>query len=236
MSRSSIAAVLIAVTTLVGCSSTRVTDREAYQGRRLPRPDRIFVYDFAASGTDLPAFSLARERYAAPEHPRTAEEIETGRQLGALVADRLVGEIGEMGLRAVRGTTRSQPRIGDLALVGYFESIDEGSRAKRLAIGFGSGTAEMTTRVEGYRMTDSGMRELGSAAVESGGNKMPGLVVPIIVTVATANPIGLIVQGAAKAQGEISGRTTIEGTAERTADEIADELRKAFERQGWIKS
>jgi hypothetical protein len=64
---------------------------------------------------------------------------------------------------------------------------------------------------------------------------MPGVFIPIIVTVVTANPIGLIVQGVAKAQGEISGRTTIEGTAERTADAIADELRTAFEKQGWIR-
>ena len=40
--------------------------------------------------------------------------------------------------------------------------------------------------------------------------------------------------GVAKVQGELSGRTTIEGTAERTADAIAEELRKAFQQQGWI--
>jgi hypothetical protein len=79
------------------------------------------------------------------------------------------------------------------------------------------------------------MHLLGSAQLESGGGgKSPGVVVPIIVTAATANPIGLIVGGAAKAQGELSGRTTIEGTAKRTADVIAEELRKAFRKQGWI--
>ena len=51
---------------------------------------------------------------------------------------------------------------------------------------------------------------------------------------ATGNPIGLIVSSAAKAEGELSGRTTIEGAAKRTADKIADQLQVAFKKQGWI--
>ena len=233
MSRS-LAALLVVVTAL-GCASTQITQREAYRGRRLPPPDRILVYDFAVAAADLPDFSAARDRVSAPAQPRTSEEIAKGRQLGSLVGDRLVADIREMGLPAVRAKPRAETRTGDLALVGYFESIDEGDRLKRLVIGFGTGTAELTTRVEGYRRADSGMQPLGSGELEAGGNQMPGVVIPIIVTIATANPIGLIVQGVAKAQGEISGRTTIEGTAERTADAIAEELRTAFEKQGWIR-
>jgi hypothetical protein len=60
------------------------------------------------------------------------------------------------------------------------------------------------------------------------------LIVPLVVTAATANPIGLIVSGAVKAEGEVSGRDTIEGAAQRTAKQIADHLRGRFEEQGWI--
>jgi hypothetical protein len=226
---------LIALIAVVGCASTEVTDREKYEGKRLARPDRIIVHDFAAAPGDLPSFSEARGRHAAPSKPRTAEEIATGQKLGAQVAADLVAEIREMGLPAVRSAGQPAAKKGDIALVGYFESIDEGSRMKRVVIGFGSGTAELKTQVEGYLMTESGMRKLGSGGVESGGGgKSPGVVVPLIVTVATANPIGLAVGGAVKAQGELSGRTTIEGTAKRTADVIAEELRKAFQKQGWI--
>ncbi len=92
----------------------------------------------------------------------------------------------------------------------------------------------MTTEVEGYLMTDQGLRELGSRDLDSGGGKTPGLLVPLAVTIATANPIGLIVGGAVKVEGEASGRDTIEGSAKRTAKEIGDELRAAFEKQGWL--
>ena len=61
-----------------------------------------------------------------------------------------------------------------------------------------------------------------------------GVAVPIAVIVATKNPVGLIVGGALKVGGEVTGRSKIEGTAKRTAKKIADELRVAFEKQGWI--
>ncbi len=92
----------------------------------------------------------------------------------------------------------------------------------------------MRTQVEGYVMTDQGLRELGSREIDAGGGKTPGVMVPLAVTIATANPIGLIVGGAMKVTGEATGSSTIEGSAKRTAKEIADELREAFERQGWL--
>jgi len=57
---------------------------------------------------------------------------------------------------------------------------------------------------------------------------------PIAMTAATGNPIGLIVSSAAKIEGQVSGRTTIEGSARRTAKEIAEEIRAGAQRQGWI--
>jgi hypothetical protein len=101
-------------------------------------------------------------------------------------------------------------------------------------LGFGSGSADLKTAVEGYLMTDKGLRRLGSGEVDSGGGKAPGVAVPLVVAAASGNPIGLIVSSAAKAEGEISGRTTIEDAAKRTAKEIGDELQVAFRKQGWI--
>jgi hypothetical protein len=233
-SRIPIAASLVALIAILGCASAKVTDQETYQGKRLARPDRIVVHDFAVTAADVPEWSDLRERYAAPSKPRTPDEIATGHELGAQVAVDLVADIREMGLPAVRAAGQPGPKLGDIALVGYFESVDEDGAAKRVAIGFGSGAAEMKTQVEGYLATDSGMHRLSSRTVESGGGKTLGMIVPLVVTVATANPIGRIVGGAVKAGGEPSGRTTIEGTAKRTADAIAEELRKAFQKQGWI--
>ncbi len=139
-----------------------------------------------------------------------------------------------MGLPAVLAAGQSEPNVGDIVIIGQFESIDEGSTAKRVAIGFGSGGADLTTDVQGYLMTDQDLRELGSREIHSGAGKMPGVAVPLAVTIATANPIGLIVGGAMKVGGEVTGSSKITGSAKRTAKKIGDELRVAFQRQGWI--
>ncbi|HVN36699.1 MAG TPA: DUF4410 domain-containing protein, partial [Myxococcota bacterium] len=123
---------------------------------------------------------------------------------------------------------------GDIVIRGTFLSVDEGSALKRIVVGFGSGGAELRTLVEGYVMTDRGLRKLGSGQIDSGGNKMPGVVLPVAVFVATANPIGLVVGGAVKATGELTGSSTIEGSGRRTAELIAKELKVKFEEQGWI--
>ena len=40
-----------------GCASTKVTNRQQLVTGRLPRPARIWVYDFAATARDVPADS-----------------------------------------------------------------------------------------------------------------------------------------------------------------------------------
>lgn len=233
-SLSRVAQWVCAVVLLAGCASTTVTSRQEYEGGPIARPKRIIVHDFAATPADVPAASFVAGQYTPPSTPHTAQEIELGRKLGAQVAQELVAEIQAMGLPAVRAQGQPAPWVGDIVLMGYFESVDSGSVTKRIVLGFGSGAADLKTAVEGYLMTDKGLRRLGSGTVDSGTGKAPGVAVPLVMVAATGNPIGLIVSSAAKAEGELSGRTTIEGTAKRTAKEIGDQLRVAFQRQGWI--
>jgi hypothetical protein len=142
-----------------------------------------------------------------------------------------------MGLPAIEAGPGASPQVGDGVIRGYIVSTEGGgfgSAAKRFVIGFGAGTAEMDTVVEGYVMTPEGLRKLGSGTLTSSGNKTPGAIVPAAVTIATGNPIGLIVVGGLKLTGEVSGRTGLEGRAKATADEIAAQLRIRFQDRGWI--
>ncbi len=225
---------LFVMVVAAGCASTKVAKREQLVHERLPRPDRIWVYDFAATAADVPADSALADQASGHATPQTAEEIAIGRQLGAQIAAQLVEEIRSMGLPAARGVTGTIPRINDIVIRGYLVSIEEGSAAKRVAIGFGSGASELSTAVEGYQMTARGLRKLGSGTIESGGGKTPGAALGVAGLIATANPAGLIVSTGMKAYGEASGRSKIEGRAKATAKEIADVLRKRFEQDGWI--
>ena len=164
---------LFALAVLAGCASTKVTSQQPYEGPKIARPDRIIVYDFAATPADVPAGSAVVSEYSVPSSPKTPEQIATGRKLGAEVARDLVTEIQNMGLPAVLAAGQPPPKVGDLVIMGYFVTVQQGSAAERVLIGFGSGAADLKTVVEGYLMTAQGLRRLGGGELDSGGGRVP---------------------------------------------------------------
>jgi Domain of unknown function (DUF4410) len=224
---------VFALLMLAGCASTKVTEHQAYAGEKA-RPDRIIVYDFAATPDEVAPESAFSATSPDATEPQTAKDIEEGRKLGAEVARQLVVDLQDMGLPAVRAAGQPPPRIGDIVIKGSFLSVEEGSAGKRVLLGFGSGASELEMEVEGYQMTAQGLRKVGGGALNSGGNKTPGMVVPLAVAAATANPLGLIIVGGMKAYGEVSGSSTTEGRAKAAADEIAAQIKVTAEKQGWI--
>jgi hypothetical protein len=226
---------LLALLLVASCASTEVSDRQYYEGPPLPRPERILIYDFTADPADVPANSqFAGQLAVAP--PMTPEQEELSRKVGAEVAKELVADLQGMDLPAVLAAGQPPPQVNDIVIRGYFVSVDAGSATERVLLGFGAGDAEVHVAVEGYQMTADGLRPLGRGQIRSGGGHMPGMVLPVAVVAATANPIGLVVGGAIKATGELTGEATIEGAAKRTASEVAVQLRDAAVRQGWISA
>jgi hypothetical protein len=152
---------------------------------------------------------------------QTAAQIATGRQLGAHIAAQLVEQIRSMGLPAAQAVMGTTPRINDIVLRASLLSINEGSTAERVAIGFGSGASELRTAVEGYQMTARGLRKLGYGTLDASGSKAPG------------EAVGASSSARVKANGE-DGSSKVEGRAKQTAQEIADVLKQRFAQQGWI--
>jgi hypothetical protein len=219
---------------LAACSSIKVTNRDRYQGPTLPRPNRIIVYDFAITPDEMPEFAKAGKSYVPPAQPLDEKEMANARKGGAVLAEKLVQDIDEMGLNAVLADGQRAPDVNDIILVGYFGKVTQGSGMKRVVIGFGSGDAGLETHVEAYRMTDQGLAAVGSGSLSSDNKGGPGLIVPALVTVATANPIGLVVGGAVKAGEAVAGKGTLDDTAEKTAAKISEVLEKRFKEEGWI--
>jgi len=221
---------------IAGCASTKVTERQIIDPqRKIPRPDRILVYDFVATPADMPADSALAGQSTVSPASQTAEQIAMGRQVGAEIAAKLVEEIRSMGLPAEQASTQTIPRINDIVIRGYLLSVEEGSATKRMAIGFGAGASELSVAVEGYQMTAQGLRKLGSGTVESGGSKGPGAAAPLAIALASGNPLGLIVSTGIKVYGETSGSSKIEGRAEQAAKAIVEEMKPRLRQQGWIE-
>ena len=223
-----------ALAVLAGCASTKVTQQTPMVSPGLARPNRIWVYKFVANPADMPVDASIKGDVGAPSTPPTPEQIEEGRRLGAMIAQDLVADVNAMGLTAVQAGPGSSPQVGDGVIRGYLVSVQGGGAVKRFVIGFGVGTSEMDTVVEGFAVTPQGWQKLGSGTLSSSGNKAPGMVAPAAVAIATGNPLGLIVVGGMKVYGEASGKNTLEGRAKATADAISEQLKIRFRDRGWI--
>lgn len=225
---------LFALLVAAGCASTKVTNRQQDVTGKIPRPGRIWVYDFVATAADLPADSALAGEGDVDTTPQTAEQIAEGKKLGAEIANQLAEQIRGMGLPGAQAWAGATPQFNDLVIRGYLLSVKEGSAAKRVMIGFGSGASELRTMVEGFQVTAQGQRKLGSGTVDAGGSKSPGAALGVVSFLATKNPAGLIVSGGMHLYGEESGSSKVEGRAKATAKEISDALKQRFQQQGWI--
>jgi hypothetical protein len=230
-----LAACLLAISLAAGCAQTNVDNREsAVASEIIAKPARAIVYDFASTPTGIPPDSALAGLYRERTTPQTPEEIALGRSLGAKVSARLVEELNKSGIAATAAATGPVPLLGDAVIRGEFVTIDKGGRGKRMLIGFGAGSNELHTLVEGYVVTTGGLVPLGSAQIEASGGKTPGMLVPLAVGVATGSVArSLVISGTTSVLKEL-GPESLDGAAKRTAKEIAKVIVKAYKERGWL--
>ena len=226
---------LLAVAVLAGCSSTVVSSRQQLVTEQLARPTTIWVTDFTAFPNEFPAASAIRGEHRPITTPQTTRQTAVARQVGADISAQVIEEIRSMGLSCERATVGTQMRVNDIYLRGYLLTVDEGSATKRMIFGFGFGSSELRTLVEGFQATPAGFRKIGSETVDAGGSRTPGMALAGGIMIATANPVGLIVSSGMKFASEATGRSKLKGRARATAKLVADELRIQFKANGWIR-
>jgi len=222
------------VTFVTGCASTQITSRDEIVTGKIPKPGTIWVYNFAATPDEMPAESALSGAKDLDTTPQTAGQIAEGQKVGSEIAAELVTDIRTLGMPAEQAGTETKPQINDLVIRGYLLSIQKGNEAERVAIGFGKGESDLKTAVEGFQMTATGLRKLGSGDLNASGSKSPGASLGVVGLIATHNPAGLIISGGMHVYGEESGSSKVEGRAKQTAQEIADQLKIRFQQQGWI--
>ena len=117
MSRNRAVSILFALAVLAGCASTNVTRQTSVVSPQFARSNQIWVYDFIADPTRIPTDSPLRDDVSAPSTPLTAEELESGRRLSAIITKSVVADIQAMGLPAVQAGPGAAPQVGDGELV-----------------------------------------------------------------------------------------------------------------------
>ena len=228
-----ILACLVSLMLVAGCATTTVERNPIVTGK-IPRPDTIWVHDFAATPADMPGDSFLAGQNINTDAPQTDQQIAEGRKLGNQIATELVSKILDMGMVARHHKEGAMPRINDIILRGYLISYSEGSTAARVGIGFGAGKTDLKVAVEGFQVTPNGLRKLGEGTADAQGGKTPGLAMGGAMSLLTRSPVGIIVNAGMQAYQEGSGSARVEGRAGQLAQKIADGLQQRFEDQGWI--
>lgn len=218
---------------LAGCAPSRVQSNRETSAVGLPKPSVVYVYDFAVDSSEVqldPGGPLARlrERLSGSGGNQDEEQVALGHQVADLLAAGLVQRITAMGLSAQRATRSESPPPTGLGVAGQFADVDEGSRVRRMAIGFHQGQSRVSAQVQLYQVVDAGSaRQLLEFLASAESAPLPGAAVTM--------GAGAAVQVAGAAAGAKELGATVQGDADRLAERIAVSLQTFFAKQGWTE-
>jgi len=224
----------VALTVMPGCARVS-TGAVQMSTDRLPRPELILVHDFQVSPDKVQLDSAISSQIKRAVKGNEAEDrLEVEQEVSRDLTKTLVDEIQKLGLRAEPATMASPVAGPTLSIEGQIVSIDEGNKAKRLAIGFGSGESEVRTLTQVYEVTSGDEHHLvEDVYTTTESSKKPGFG-PFAGMGAAAGVAAARVAAAAGV-GVIGARSqTVEADAGHGAKQIAKELAKFFVEQGWI--
>ena len=226
---------LAALLLVASCGPSKVKTTEEYSGK-LPRPDRILVYDFAVSPDEIKQDTgLSAEIVdAVKDTPKTAAELKIGHTVANAFAKELVKEIQGFGLPAERAAGAPSTAKGTLLIEGQFVSIDQGNRTERVVIGFGAGRSDVKAHVQVYEITAEGQQEVEQMQADSKSGRKPGMALMMGIGAVTGHLLtSAAVSGTVSATGEVSWEK-VEADARRGAKKVAKELGQFFVKQEWI--
>ena len=91
------------------------------------------------------------------------------------MADKLVTEIRDLGLRAERGMGLPPGVSSGLVIGGQFVAIDQGNRTERVAIGLGAGRSDVRVRAQVFEVTPRGRTLADEIEVDAKSGLQPGM-------------------------------------------------------------
>jgi len=221
-----------------GCASPQVQPIQM-DADRLPKPDLILVYNFAAAPDEVfldkgLSAELKQQYEQHKGETRTAQEIKTGHEVADVVARELVKNILAMHLWAQRGFAPPHGHRRIMAIKGQFLTIDEGNRTERVVIGLGTGRTGVQANVQLYEVTPAGLKEIEALRGNAKSSDAPGMAELVGVGAILGRVVGLsAISGTLSAGSELTVNTA-ESDGRRLADKIARDLGQYFVEQGWI--
>jgi hypothetical protein len=223
-----VALILVVTVFSAGCASVNTNGIRRHRGPRLPAPIAIVVYDFEPTGTSI---GLDTGRDADGERGALSkEDLENRREVGKALADVLAKELESNGILTSRKSGPIGVPSGSMAIGGQIVTVDEGSRAKRIFIGFGSGKSRLTSAAQLYAVPDADPSIIWEYQNTAASGSKPGILttLPIGVAVQGVTLLLLVITGGLTTMGEVSAAST--ANAKRMGKELADSLGETLER------
>ena len=229
-------AAILGLAVLAACTSTQ--SQVETGSATLPRPQVVIVDTFAASPDEVTldqGLSTEVEEAIKADRgtSRTQQEVQAGRQVADAIADKLVVEIRDMGLRpSVAARCPAGTRNATL-IKGQLVSIDEGNRTERVLIGLGAGRSDVRAQVQVYEVTPAGSQLIDTIEVDAKSGLAPGMAETMGVGGLTGHLlVSTVVGGGLHVADEAIGANVV-ADADRAAKGIAKQLSALFAKEGW---
>ena len=150
--------VSLAATLALGCAKAKIETTRAAPTHSIVKPSVLLVYDFAVTPEEAVVDSIGY-------YPKTADvaeskEIQLGRATAQSLSEHLVAKLNKKGIAAERALDGREPPLHAFVVRGWFLDVDEGSRFKRMVIGFGAGSSRLVARVQVYQAASWGLRRI----------------------------------------------------------------------------
>ena len=219
-----------------GCASTTVTLDSQYGGK-LPKPDHIYVHNFAVSPDEVKLDSgiSGDVQSLVNKTPRTETELAVGRKVADALANHLVTEITPLGFVVSREYSPAPESGNSLAVQGVFLSINEGDQAERVVIGLGMGRTDVRTMVQAFDFSAGKKILVTEFGVNARSGSSPGMAETMGVGALTGHLVTSAVVSSGVQVGTEAFSANVEADADRTAKIIARQLKTYFLSQGWIQ-
>jgi hypothetical protein len=151
---------------LAGCGATTVTPTfPAATG--LPKPDRVLVFDFAATpaeaGIDTGIGSL----------PQTEEDVQVGKAFAQALSVNLVKELRNQGIDAYRVNEAAPPGETTASIKGRLLRDDRGTSTTSTPVGFSLRSSQVRTQVQVSQGTGITLQLVGEAETATPSSLIP---------------------------------------------------------------
>lgn len=222
-------ALILVVSLVAGCASVNTNGLRRHRGARLPAPVAIVIYDFEPTGSSI-GLDTGRDTDASNEGALSDEEFAHRREVGRVLADVLASELESKGILTSRKSGHIGVPSGSMAIGGQIITVDDGSAAKRIFIGFGSGKSRLSSAAQLYAVPDADPSVVWEYQNTAASGSKPGILttLPIGIAVQGVTVLLLVMTGGLTTMGELSAAST--GNAKRMGKELAGSVVESLER------